>query len=193
MNVEWKKKTSCVREECFKGKSKLLHSLVLGMTRGAYFSKGCCMNTLTILVLGILNSLELEGYFLVSTLVLYWDCHLPLLFLHLWAHIGWGGTAKQVASAEEFLEQNKKKSCLCGSSDRYFKETSDRSSEWANIVVLKAAEQIGLKGTNNPSLQYWNMRSKFFPPTRGFTFQNFPPAPIYPNFSVYQRRYYHNC
>ena len=86
MNVEGKKKS--VGEECFKRKGKLLHSLVLGTTHGAYYSKGCCMNTLTMLVLGILNSVELEGCFLVSTSVLYWDCHLPLLFLHLSVLIG---------------------------------------------------------------------------------------------------------
>lgn len=76
-------KKKCVGEEYFKGKSKLLHSLVLRMTHGSYYSKECCMNMLTMLVLGILNSIELEGCFLVSTSVLYWDCHLPLLFLHL--------------------------------------------------------------------------------------------------------------
>lgn len=120
-NGEWKKK-KYIGEEYFKGKGELLHSLVLGMSHGAYYINGCCTNTLTMLISGNLSSTELEGCFLVSTCVLYWDCHLLPLFLHLWALVGWDRIAKQVASAEEFLEQHKKKPCLCGSSDRYLKE-----------------------------------------------------------------------
>lgn len=73
----------------------------------------------------------LEGCSLVSPSVLYWDCHLPLTFFSFTvsypALVGLVRTGKQVASAEEFLEQNEKKPCLCGSSDRYLKEKSDRS------------------------------------------------------------------
>lgn len=84
-------------------------------------------------------------------------------------------TVKRVASAGGFLKQNKKKPCLCGSSDRYLKEKSDRSLVWANIFVLRAAEQIGLTGTN-PHLKavVWN-HAGYILSTHEivFTFQNF--------------------
>lgn len=89
------------------------------------------MNVFTLLVLGILNFIVLEGCSLVSLFVLYWGCHLPLTFFSFTisypAHVGLDRTVKQVASAGGFLKQNKKKPCLCGSSDRYLKEKSDRS------------------------------------------------------------------
>lgn len=153
--------------------------LVLGMTCAAYCSKECCMNMFTLLVLGILNSIVLEGCFLVSPSVLYWGCHLPLTFFSFAisypAVVSLDRTGKQVASAGGFLKQNKKKPCLCGSSDRYLKEKSDRSLVWANIFVLRAAEQIGLTGTN-PHLKavVWN-HAGYILSTHEivFTFQNF--------------------